>query len=301
MNFPLRFVAEYTNSKPSEAQRGFEEFWGKDFVPDKNDTELWQYYTEWMIFDFVQKSGRSFLIEYILLNPDNLESKVINQFKQIAETYNYSNYQILSIKRGGWIKLENIFTGEIYKVYDKLGSENIPDEGTMFARVARVDGKWYLVGANSPICPITYTERMKRCLREDSLEKKVKLTPKDLCKLILEQRKNPPKISKLLTKSEIKEKRKELESKFIRKARKYGANMTFNKLLQIIHEENCTNVLDLWLSLGKKGLTEKFVVEEVQLLSDIWNHFPHRCLGGKAPILVVNCKLTFEMTPFCNI
>lgn len=284
MVFPFRYITEYTNSKPSEAQKGFEEFWGKDTVPDSGDTELWQYYTEWMIFDFIQSTGRTFLIEYVLLNPDNLDSKVIDQFKQIAETQNYSDYQILDLKRGEWIKLEDIYTGKIYKVYDKLGSENVPDEGTMFARVARVDDKWYLVGANSATYPITYTERMKKGLRNDFTKNKIKLTPKDLYKLIVEQRENPPEMPKSLTKSELKKKREELEDSFIKKTKKYGARMTFVELLKIIYDENRTNVLDLWLSLGKKGLTEKFVIVEMQLLSDIWNHFPHKCLGGKAPI-----------------
>ena len=284
MTFPFRYIVRYTDSKPAEAQRGLEEFFGKNAIPDPGDTELWSYYAEWMMFDFRQKNGRTFLIDCVLLNPDNLDKKIIDQFKQIAESQNYSNYQILDIKRGEWINLEDVYTGKIYKVYDKLGSESIPDEGTMFVRVAKVDGKWCLVGANSAVYPITYTERMRRNLRNDFSKNKIKLTPKDYYKLMVEQRKNPPKKPQFLTKDQLNNKREELENNFVKKIKKYNAKITFKELLEIFYEENRVNVLDLLLSLGKKGLTERFVMGEMQLLSDIWNHFPHKCLGGKAPI-----------------
>ena len=284
MVFPFRYIAAYTNTKPLEAERGFKEFWENDIIPDRNDTELWQYYMEWIMFDFVLKNGRTFLIDYVLLNPDHLDQQTISQFKQIAETQNYSDYQIFGIKRGEWINLEDIYTGKIYKVYDELGSKTILDEGTILARIARVDGKWYLVGANPVGFPITYTERMKKNLRNDFSKNKTKITPKDLYKLIVEQRKNPPKMSKPLTKTQLKKKREELEKIFNKKAKKYKVRMTFTELLKVIYDENRTNVLDLWIGLGKRGLTEKFVIDEMQLLSDIWNNFPHKCLGGKAPI-----------------
>lgn len=43
------------------------------------------------------------------------------------------------------------------------------------------------------------------------------------------------------------------------------------------------NVLDFWRNLSKKGLPEEFVLNETELLQDIWNYFPHQCLGCISP------------------
>lgn len=284
MVFPFHYIATYTNTKPDQAQKGFEKFWGKNTVPDRNDTELWQYYMEWIMFDFRLKNGSTFLIEYSLTNPDNLDKNIINQFKQIAETQNYSQYQVLGVKRGEYVELEDIYTGKIYKAYDKLGSESMDPESSIFARLAKVDSKWYLVGANPVGMPITYTERMKKMLRRNFNPKKDRLTPKDAYKLILARRENVKKSVRFLTPKEIKNKRKALKKSFEKLSLKYNPKMTFDSLLAEIYNENRVNVLDFWKKLAKKGLTEDFVMDRFQLFTDIWNHFPHKCLKDKSPV-----------------
>jgi len=139
---------------------------------------------EWLVFDYKQKSGTSFLVEYTLKNPDRLDGSRISQFTQIVKTQVYSQFEILEINKGRWFVLENLHTGKTYKVYEKKGTTAIKYPGTIPGRIAKVDNRWYLVGANTVYFPITYTQRHKRYMRD------LKITdyfPKHTVELLMNQ------------------------------------------------------------------------------------------------------------------
>jgi hypothetical protein len=281
MRFPIRKVIEFAMTRPDEVDKAY-----RDFFDDLPFTELekeWEeLFLEWLIYDYKRKNGPAFIIEYALKNPNNHSEDEISQFEQIAETHFYSNFEILEIKRGKWLELEDLFTGNKYKVYDKSGSESLSGRGQIPGRLAKIHSRWYLVGANSVFFPITHTARAKKHMRDLSPKN---FSPRDTVELLRQHSQGqditrPP----VLTKKELKAKRKKLKKKYEKCAKKYKATLSFENLLKEINNEDRVNVIDFWQGLKPKGLPEDFFFNQPQLLGDIWNHFPHKCLDEKSPI-----------------
>lgn len=266
--------------RPPEVDSAYKEFFGS--LPFSELKPEWEeLFLEWLIFDYKASTGTLFLIEYVLRNPDNLNKDTINQFEQIAKTQFYSQFEILEIKRGQWLKLEDLFTGKIYTVYEKKGSETLSEKGVIPGRLAKVDGKWYLVGANSIYFPITYTQRAKKHMREF---KPKKFSPQDTFELLKSHEQQPRQPISVPTKKELEEKRKSLKTEYAKIAKKFNAGLSFDGLIKEIYNEDKTNVLDFWKKLEKKGLKFEMFIENAEIFQDIWNYFPHKCLNDLSPI-----------------
>ena len=269
-------------TKSDEVDEAYREFFGSLPV-DQLQTEWEELFLEWLTFDYKQTGGTTFLVEYILRNPDNFDAEKISQFEQISRSHIYSMFEIQEINKGKWFVLENLHTGKIYKVLENTGTTILKDKGSIPGRIAKVDGNWYLVGANSVYFPMTHTQRSKKYMR------KIKITnysPKDTVELLMAHDKNPPAPPEAVTKKQIKNKKKQLKRVFEENAEKYRFSLSFNDLISEIYQENRVNILDFWKSLTKKGLSEKFLYEKPEVLQDIWNYFPHRDLNDLSPIEV---------------
>ena len=280
MRFPLRKVIDFAMTKPNEVDEAYGKFFGS-LPPDQLKQEWEELFLEWLMFDYKQRGGSTFLVEYILRNPDNLDVKKINQFEQISRSHIYSMFEIQEINKGKWFVLENLHTGKIYKVLENTGTTILKDKGSIPGRIAKVDGNWYLVGANSVYFPMTHTQRSKKYMR------KIKITnysPKDTVELLMGHDQKPLASPEEVTKKQIKNRRKQLKQLFEENAEKYHFSLSFDDLISEIYQENRVNVLDFWKSLTKKGLSEKFIFKEIGILQDIWNYFPHRDLNDLSPI-----------------
>lgn len=265
-------------TKPGEVDKAYREFFGHLPV-DQLRTEWEELFLEWLTFEYKQKGGTTFLVEYILRNPDNFDAEKIGQFEQISRSQFYSMFEIQEINKGKWFILEDLHTGKIYKVLEKTGTITLKDKGSIPGRIAKVNGNWYLVGANSVYFPITYTERSKKHMRRFKI---TNYSPRDTVELLMAHNNNqaPPEA---VTKKQIKNRRKQLKQVFEENAEKYRFSLTFDALISEIYQENRVNILDFWKSLTKKGLSEKFLYEKPEIMQDIWNYFPHKCLNGLSP------------------
>lgn len=286
MHFPFHLVIEYANTKPEEINRALAEFFGDGPLPKNQDEyseELLQgLFGEWLIYEFRQKSGNTFISEYILKNPNKLSNAKISELEQIFKTQYYSEFQINRLKKGEYLELEDVFSGNKYRVYDKAGSSNSKEKGLLRARIAKVNDYWYLVGANPIYFPMSYTPRLKRILRRET-QKRMTITVKDTAEILIHRIKNPPQAPKIPTKKELILKRKQLKEAYTKASIKYKTSLSFSGLITAIYEENRVNVLNFWKKLTKQGLPVKMMIEEFQLLQDIWNYFPHKCLGDTSP------------------
>lgn len=280
MRFPLRKVIDFAMTKPGVVDEAYREFFGPLPV-DQLQTEWEELFLEWLAFDYKQKGSSTFLVEYILRNPDNLDAKRINQFEQISRSQFYSMFEIQEINKGEWFILEDLHAGKIYKVLENTGTTILKDKGSIPGRIAKVDGNWYLVGANSVYFPITHTQRSKKHMREIKI---TNYSPKDTVELLMAHDQNPPVPPEMVTKKQIKNKRKQLKQVFEDNVEKYHFNLSFDDLINEIYQENRVNILDFWKSLTKKGLAEKFLYEKPKILQDIWNYFPHKHLNDLSPI-----------------
>ena len=281
MKIPLHLVVNYAQTKPAEIDRGLIEFFGS--VPEKpyENENIEPMFWEWMIFEFKQTNGPNFITEYVLKNPDSLAKAELTKLEQAAQTFYFSEFEIMETVPGSYMLLEDIFTGDKYKIYDRLESSNITGKGMLMTRIAKIEKKWYLVGANPVHFPLTYTSRMKRMLRknDDGFRPSVKAA----AVMLIKQETNPTKPPRSVGKEEIKRKRKKLEENYKKVAVKHGVTLAFDQFLLEIYNESGRKPLDFWKMLTKKGLTESFLFGQIKLLQDTWNYFPHKCLGGLSP------------------
>ena len=286
MKIPLHLVVSFAQTKPVEVDRALIEFFGA--MPEKpyKDENIEPMFWEWMVFEFKQTNGPNFITEYVLKNPDSLAKAELTKVEQAAQTFYFSEFEIVGVVSGSYMLLEDIFTGDKYKVYDRLGSSNIAGRGMLMARIAKIEEKWHLVGANPVHLPLTYTPRVKKMLRRDN--DGFRPSVKDAATMLIRQETNPTKLPRPVSKEEIRRKRKKLKGSYEKAAMKHRVTLAFDQFLVEIYNENRRRPLDLWKMLTKKGLTESFLFGQIKLLQDTWNYFPHKCLGGLSPVEMVD-------------
>lgn len=262
MKFPLHLILEYAAKTPREMERGAKEFFGNSVIGTLEEEDMvLPLFNDWIVFDFKLQSGATPLGEYVLINPDGLDQKIISRFRQIAESQRYSQFEATDIRFNQWIVLEDLFTGAKYQVWDKSMSRSRGLLGAIIhARAGKVDGKWYLVGANPIGFGIKYSDRAKKLFRKNMAG--YRPSPKDTARLILDHSKDGKKAespgpARSPTPGELKAKRADLEKQFTDKAKIHQLKTGFDSLLKSVYEETDTNVLDLWLKLEKGAPAKK--------------------------------------------
>src|SRR3990167_240671 len=106
MRFPLRKVIDFSMTKPGEVDEAYKEFFGS--LPVNQLQKEWEeLFLEWLTFDYKQKGGTTFLVEFILRNPDNFDLEKIDRFEQISRSQFYSMFEIKEINNGEWFILED--------------------------------------------------------------------------------------------------------------------------------------------------------------------------------------------------
>jgi len=285
MKIKLGQIINYAyTSKEKLILEALKKFFGDDpLIQEKlSDKTINGLFNEWLIFDFKLSNGTSIAGEYYLKNPDNLDQSLLNELEQILSTQFYDLLEIMEVKQGEWIKLYSFKKGVIIKVWDIAGSSSAVDKTTLTGRVAKINGRWYLVGSNGVQLPFNSTPRHKRIMRQakgDSI-----FTPKDtlnfLTNISLKQSGGP----KTYTKKEIKNKRVKLEKKFNKLTKKFNFKLDFKKMVEFVYNENYqSNHADMFKDFVKLGVPEKVFIDSLSLFQDILNFFPHKKLKGKCP------------------
>jgi len=79
--------------------------------------------------------------------------------------------------------------------------------------------------------------------------------------------------------------RKEIEDEIIDLLKQAKSHFKLDDVKDVIYEEDGTDSMQDIVAMfdtGEKGGPELSTILEV--ITDAWNHFPHRSLGGKAPV-----------------
>ncbi len=282
MKIPLHLIVEYAQTKPSEIERSIFEVFGPPPVELPEGKDIEALFWEWVIFEHRQVSGINFISEYVLKNPGSLDITELKKLEQVAQSNFSSEFEIIEAVPNSHLMVEDIFSGKIYKIHDRLGSSNVASRGSLLVRIAKIQNRWYFVGANPLLMPITYTTRMKRMLRQH--EGGVRPSVKDAINMIIDREEHPPKPSKPIGKKQLLKRKQDLRVAYEKATRKHKVTLGFNDLLNEIFAENGKAPMDFWIKLIKKGLNEDFIFTQVKLLQDTWNYFPHKCLGGLSPV-----------------
>ncbi|MFZ5376788.1 MAG: hypothetical protein ACOZAN_03950 [Patescibacteria group bacterium] len=232
--------------------------------------------SEWLLFDYEPKNGRSLIEQYYFNDPDNLSETELRELRQIIETHSLHLLQTYASSQPPYVFLQSVFTGKKFKVYDRAMSQSINSlQGSIFGRIAKVGKIYYLVGSN----PITFpTRHTQRSIKIFAKEKTPTPTLKDIVKSLVKPKRQNKKIVS------IKQERKKIEKRFCQLATKFLAKATFVEVVEFIYKEKYDrNIANFITDLMKIGIPEVMCIENIDLFQGMWNYFPHKQLEDKCP------------------
>lgn len=176
-------IVEYANKHDLVMQRAVVEFFGgtPDVSQLTNIDTISGLFNEWSIFDFKIPSGITFIVDYYLKNPNSLPKEQIKELEEIIKTQRFEMFEIKSLKRGKWLKVHGLYSDKDYTIHENKGSLEAPKKGTFWGRIAKVHGKYILVGSNPIYSPIISARHFKKFLKEKSNQ----YSPKEVVELII--------------------------------------------------------------------------------------------------------------------
>lgn len=274
-------VIAFAQRQPALLDRALEEFFGKVPPPDKEKDTALALFHEWLIFDYLQPSGLSFISEYYLTNPDKLSESKLAQFKTILESQKYGGFQILSRESNPhWWHLEHLFLGKKYRVYDPINTE-LPNKGTLIMRIGIVNHCYSFIGFVPLYVPSSYTAKAGADFKGRNLYQSPKEAWAILAKHDLPP---PPKVSR----KAVRQKQKQLKKQYQKLAAEQNLPISLAELTALINNESGGPPMDFWQDLIKKGLPDEVFKKQWQLFEDLWNYFPHRILNNQSPVELYN-------------
>ena len=281
----LSKIIEYAHQHESVMIKATEEFFGVKPIDlnEENIESISSLFNEWSVFDFKLQSGTTFLTEYYFKNPNELSKDILDELKQMIETQQFEMLEIESLKRGEWIQAYGLYSGKDYRIYEHSASLEIPNKGMFWGRVAKINGKYLLVGSNPMFIPVTNTQRSKKMYLEN---KPKSFSPKDVLPFFLPRKKSTLEttIEKDMTPKQIEDKRKILKRRFQTLQKQYRFNISFKKVSAFIYNENYKyNFADSITDIIKLGISEKIVSSHISLFQNLWNFLPHKKLQGMSP------------------
>jgi len=259
---------------------------------EEPDEELWervqQNALDYLIYEYKFKNRKTGIENYLSGNVDD-EVDTTRIFSQIIETQFFSEFEISQVdRREHFVKLEDIYSGEKYKIYDIGLAKSIPNRGTILARIGKIDGLWAMLSPESEVMPFTRTERAKQMVRECTSKKARLDSVKKAMRFRIDLRTKREKredddMNSDLTPAEA---RKMLRDAFPEIAKKYGVTLNWAQYTNKIRQETDCNLLDLLAEIfpddGKRR-SEKQMREMLDYFMTSWNYLPHNSLNGKSP------------------
>jgi hypothetical protein len=86
-----------------------------------------------------------------------------------------------------------------------------------------------------------------------------------------------------MNKQEIAEKRKEIKEEFEELLVEHDSPFSFDHILDIVYHEEETDDMMKIVAIFDRGDPME-LGNILELATDAWNYFPHKILGGKAPV-----------------
>lgn len=239
-------------------------------------------FMEWIAFDFRLRNGQKLIEDFIATNPFKLSTEALTVYHDL-EMNKYGMYEIIKVERDKYIDLESLQSGKIYRVIEKSGTNRAKPKTTWFCRVGKVGDHWELIGSDPIGYPVFHTERMKALIRQD----KTAMSPKDTRALLNQHNDRPSKFEKNLTMSpeSLEQEKTRIKNALIKQLSKTNSKSTLEEILAIIYNARGRAVADTTLRIASMLSDSSAIPAQriIDLVTDAWNHFPHKSLGDLSP------------------
>lgn len=239
---------------------------------------------EWLVYEYREKpTSPSLIVEYAMLHRHELTDVELRELTAICQTNFYEQLEITGPRKvSEWIEMYGITSGRAYKVYDVALSKSAPKCGTTWGRLAKINRRWNLVGADTVVLPLTTTARMKAMMRKELRKEKLS------CTVVLEML-TKHETAKTVTKKEIKNKRKVLGKQYHKLQQQFPQIGGFDNLVARVWGEKREVPFGDWLQDTTKVLLipDKVLIQNLSFFQEVWNYFPHQITGDKAPVEIL--------------
>lgn len=282
-------IVNYAHNRVGDMDALWKKFLGDEklWLKNKNIKEnVAPLFNEWLIFEFTQED-LTFVSEYYLKNPDGLTEDILEELKQVIQTEKLELLEVENVNvKQSWIEAYALFSGKIYKIYDESLSSSIKTGYTIWGRVAKLNGKYLLCGADSGIVQIKFAEGARKMFLE--IGKRGTFSMTDVVSMFYGKKESEPLSSNLpKTKKEIKKQQKKLKNKYQKLTKKYGFKIDFEGIINFIYNERYSvsnRDSDYYNDVIKlMGVDENFMEKHFHILADLWNYFPHKNLDNESP------------------
>lgn len=163
LSFRLGKIVDYAFRKSEDPHELWRIFWRTDEPDEELRHKVTPLFSEWLIFEYKQKTGTTFIGEYYLKNPDNLNPKQLDQLRQVIQTETFELLEIEKVsRRYGWVIGYALFTGKRYMVYDFSFSHEARVGDVTWARLALDQGKYFTCGSDPFVYQIKFSASLKK-------------------------------------------------------------------------------------------------------------------------------------------
>ncbi len=240
----------------------------KDFFSDTSySEELDPFFNEWLVFDFKLSNGLTPLEDYYLNNPHKIPMYELQVYKNIQDNA-YGLLEVLRVDTGKGMLLRNLNTKKEYYVEEYQATFSFKKADLFFSRIARVNGGFKLMGANS----FKLRSKSEFGSLEPSLKTTISILSKELGLEKFDLNYSLKKMDSLLEELGLS---KMINSSLVYKwIKDFDFKNDFNSIAVVNIISSLMNHSDINLSLSN---------ELISLISDISNNTPNKKLGGKSP------------------
>src|SRR3989344_519796 len=131
-------------------------------VPDFLDVNSapHRYFHEWFVYEFKLTSGRTPLGEWYDLNPFKISSSELAVYADLQVNY-FGFYEVVSSVPGK-VEVENISSGDSFKVREYKAAPFLKPKEVIIARVALVKGRYEFVSGLVETTDVAFSDRVKK-------------------------------------------------------------------------------------------------------------------------------------------
>ncbi|MFH1415373.1 MAG: SEC-C metal-binding domain-containing protein [Elusimicrobiota bacterium] len=154
-----------------DAQKAFKIFFDKHPIDPEEKPDAFDEgaLSEWFLYDYKLKNGRTPIEDYCITNPMGLEQEQLRLFEELCESI-YGIWKVKNVIKGIGLELVSLQDKKAYNIKEHRGSMSMKKGDYIIGRVGQIAGIYELVGAN-PV-PVSKEEA------EQMIEEMDRLNPK---------------------------------------------------------------------------------------------------------------------------